>query len=244
MCTINMFSYTKYSILLLCLCAMGTLTAQSNIAAEAGFSESIFYCSQLKSNYYYSFSQYPSYYVNLSYKEDVPQWSRNMRFGGQLGMKRQSQWFYYEDNLPYDTLATGVRYDIYAVNIYVFPEVVVGEKVKFYFSGGPQLHIICNTTAKGTQLQIIPGQEYPETPIKEKHSKDIKGVSFGAKFCLGLEIPLYKDLFLTLNNAYSAGFTGMNGLLKPKMKFFNCIDIYLGAGLQYKINHNKQTNKK
>lgn len=230
------------SILLFCFIGITPSMAQSNVCVEGGYLQSIFYSSQMKSNYYYSFSQYPSFYINLTYKEDVPQWSKNMRMGGQIGWKRQSQWFYYEDVYPQDTFATGVRYDIHSVSIYLFPEIAVGEKVKFHFSGGPQLQIICNTSAKGKQVEVISGQEYPETNIDNKHSKDIKGVCLCAKFCLGMEIPLYKGLILNLNNAYSAGITGMQGLMQPRLKFFNCIDIYLGAGITYKIEHksNKQ----
>ena len=216
--------------------------AQSYVSVEGGYLQSIFYSSQMKSDYYYSFSQYPSFYVNATYKEDVPQWSKNMRIGGQIGWKRQVQWFYYEDRYPQDTFATGVRYDIHSVNIYLFPEIAVGEKIKFYFSGGPQLQIICNTSARGKQVKVISGQEYPETEINNTHSKDVKGVCLGAKICLGMEIPLYKGLILNLNNAYSAGFTGMRGEMQPRLKFFNCIDIYLGAGLTYKIEHKSNKN--
>ena len=73
---------------------------------------------------------------------------------------------------------------------------------------------------------------------------------FNKQFCikihplnsLGMEIPLYKGLILNLNNAYSAGFTGMRGEMQPRLKFFNCIDIYLGAGLTYKIEHKSNKN--
>ena len=81
------------------------------------------------------------------------------------------------------------------------------------------------------------GQNKEKEDFSEQNSQDIKGFSWGAKINLGVEIPLYKGLYLSLNNAYSAGFSGFNGNLKPKMKFINCIDIYLGAGLFYTIEH-------
>ncbi len=225
-----------YCIVLL-FCIFNCSNAQSIISIEGGYCQSIFYCSQLKSNYYYSFSQYNSYYTNITYKEDVFKLSKNMRFCAQLGWKQQSQWVYREDKNLNDTFAIGVRYDVRSINLCIYPEIVAGDFIKFHFSAGPIFQFIVQNKAQGKRLQLMAGQNKEKEDFSEQNSQDIKGFSWGAKINLGVEIPLYKGLYLSLNNAYSAGFSGFNGNLKPKMKFINCIDIYLGAGLFYTIEH-------
>ncbi len=220
-----------------CLMAISAIS-QSHISVEGGYCQSIFYCSQAKSNYYYSFSQYNAYYVSINYKEDAFQLSKNMRLGGQIIWKRQSPWIYREDAInDSTTLATGARYDISSINISFFPELVVGEKARFYFSFGPNFQFVCNTKAKGQQVLVKNGVNDNPTPVENKNSEDIKGFTFGGKVNLGLEIPIKNNFYIFLNNSYSAGFTSFNGQLKKRMKFFNCIDIYLGGGIAYKINH-------
>jgi len=221
--------------IILCALPLWELSAQSSFAVNGGFNHSIFYCSQTKRQYYHKFQGYNAYLVNVSYKKDISSLKKNMQLGAQLEFKQQSSWFYYEDKYPTDTFATGLRYDIQSVNLYLFPELRVGEYVKFVFSGGAVLQVITNTKAKGKQIQIITGQPNIETEIEEQHSKDISGVVIGAKICLGVEIPLYKGLYFTFYNAYSAGLNSMQGKIKPQMKYFNCLDVNIMGGLLYRM---------
>jgi hypothetical protein len=177
--------------------------------------------------------------VNLSYKKDFSSLQKNMQFGGQLEFKQQSSEFYYRDNFPTDTFATRLRYDIRSINLYVFPELRVGGEIKFIFSGGPVLLFIVNTKAKGKQLQIITGIPHIETEIDESRSSRISGVVIGAKINLGIEIPLYKGLYFTFCNAYSAGLNTLQGTIKPQMKYFNCIDVNIMGGLSYRMKNEK-----
>jgi hypothetical protein len=224
---------------------VNNLQGQSSFIVNGGFNQSIFYCGQAKSSYYYSFTPYNAYAVSFFYKENLSALQKNLQLGVQLEFKQQSAWFYYEDKYPADTFATGVRYDIRSVNLYLFPEVRVGNTVRFVFSGGPVLQYIVNVKAKGTQLQLISGSSSIETKINEKNSKEIAGFSFGAKINLGIEIPLYKNLYLTFYNNYTFGFTGMQGNRRKQMKYFNCLDIGLSGGLLYQVKHKEWfSNKK
>jgi hypothetical protein len=230
----NIFSM---SILLLLLA--GNLHAQSNVSFNAGFNQSIFYSSQAKSDYYHYFRSYNAYAVSFLYKENLSALKKNLQIGAQLEFKQQSAWFYYEDLYATDTFATGVRHDIRSVNLYLFPELRVGKTVQFVFSGGPVVQYIINVKAKGKQLQIISGESGVETEINEKNSKEIAGFNFGAKINLGIEIPLYKNLYLTFYNNYTFGFTGMQGERRKQMKYFNCLDLGLSGGILYQIEHKK-----
>ena len=215
----------------------GNLKAQSSFSISGGFNQPIFYTQQSKSEYYHSIRSYDAYLINFTYKENFSALQKNLRLGAQLEFKQQSAWFYYEDNFPTDTFATGVRYDIRSLNLYLFPELKVGQSVKFVFSGGPVIQYVVNTKAKGTQIQIRTGESNIETKIDEKNSKDISGFSFGVKINLGVEIPIYKNLYLLFNNSYTAGFTGFRGNLRKQMKFFNSIDLNISGGLLWQINH-------
>jgi hypothetical protein len=215
------------------------LYAQSSIAINGGFSQSIFYCSQAKSTYRYSFTPYNSYLINITYKENLSSFKKNLQVGAQLEFKQQSAQFYYQDLFASDTFATRVRYDIRSLNLYFFPELKVGEKIKFILSGGPLLQYIVNTKATGIKLQVQTGSPNIETIIDTKHTDAIAGFVFGAKVNLGIEIPLYKNLYLTYYNSYTAGFTGMQGTLRKQMKYFNCLDINISGGLLYRIEHKK-----
>ena len=225
-------------VVLLCFLPLRDLSAQSTVAVSGGFSQSIFYCSQTKREYYHLFQPYDTYLVNLSYKKDLSRLQKNLQLGGQLEFKQQSAWFYYRDEFPADTFATGLRYDIQSLNLYIFPELRVGEHIKFVFSGGPVIQWITNTKAEGTQIQIFTGKPNIETSISEQSSERISGLVIGAKINLGIEIPLYKNLYFTFYNAYSAGFNSMQGTIKPQMKYFNCLDINIMGGLLYRIGGN------
>jgi len=212
-------------------------SAQSTFAVSGGLNQPLFYCSQAKREYYHSFQSYNSYLVNFSYKEDFSKLQKNLQLGVQAEYKQQSSWFYYEDKFPTDTFATGLRYDIQSLNLYLFPELRVGESIKFIFSGGPVFQYITNVSATGKQIQLITGQRNIETEIDEPQSKRISGVVLGAKINLGVEIPLYKGLYFTFYNAYYAGFNSMQGTIKPQMKYFNCLDINIMVGLLYRVEH-------
>ena len=227
--------FRHFFCILLCALPLRELTAQSSFAVSGGLNQSIFYCSQTKRQYYHKFQEYNSYVINFSYKKDFSSLRKNMQLGTQLEFKQQSSWFYYEDKFPADTFATGLRYDIQSVNLYLFPELRVGEYVKFIFNGGVVIQLITNTKAQGKQIQVITGKPNIETEIDQRHSKDISGVVLGAKICLGMEIPLYKGLYFTFCNAYSAGLNSIQGTIKPQMKYFNCLDINIMGGFLYRI---------
>ena len=229
--------------LTICLC-VNSVKSQSSLALNGGFNQPIFYSSQEKSVYRHSFSSYNAYSFNFTYKEDFSELQKNLRLGAQLEFKQQSAWFYYEDNFPADTFATGVRYDIKSLNLYIFPELTVGENVKFVLSGGPVLQYIVNTKAKGTRVQLITGQSNIETDIDDKNSNDISGFCFGAKISLGVEIPIYRNLYLCFNNSYTAGITGFQGNVRKQMKYYNCLDINISGGILYQINHKDWFKKK
>ncbi|MBO4739247.1 MAG: hypothetical protein J5606_06770 [Bacteroidales bacterium] len=218
--------------------------AQSNISINGGYLQSIFYSTKQKSDYYYSFSPYHSYHINITYKENVFQLAPNMRLGAQLEWKQQAQWIYREDVAPTQKTAYGFRYDIRSVNLYLFPEIAVGEKVKFSFSGGPAFQFVCQTKSKGKQVEVIEGEENKTTELSDGRSKDIRGFCFGLKLCLGIDIHLYKGLSLCFYNAYSAGLTSFNGNLKNKLNYVNGLDLQLGGGLSYCFNHKDWFSKK
>ena len=214
---------------------------QSSFALNGGFNQSIFYCGQKKSEYYHSFTPpYNSYLVNFSYRENLSALQKNLQVGAQLEFKQQSSWFYYEDIYPQDTFATGVRYDIRSINLYLFPELKVGDKIKFIFNGGPVLQYIVNVKAKGKQLQMLTGHPNIETAIDDKNSKEISGFTLGGKISFGIEVPIYKNLYITFVNAYAFGITGMKGNLSKQMKYFNCVDINLYGGIIYELNRKKE----
>jgi hypothetical protein len=217
---------------------------QSNFTLMGGFNNSIFYCSQSNAEYRHSYAAHNAYLVNFSYKENLSALQKNLQVGAQLEFKQQSSWFYYEDNFPTDTIATGVTYDIRSVNLYLFPELRVGESVKFVLSGGPVFQYIVNVSAKGKQVQKT-GHPNIETEINDKNSNEISGFCFGAKINLGIEIPIYNNLYFIFCNSYAAGFTGMKGNLSKRMNYFNCVDINILGGLVYVFNHkNWFTEKK
>ena len=210
---------------------------QSSFTLTGGFTNSIFYCSQTKAEYRYNFTPENAYLVSFSYRENLSAIQKNMQVGVQLEFKQQSSGFYYEDKYPQDTFATNVKYNIRSVNLYLFPELKVGESVKFIFSGGPVFQYIVNVEANGKQAKIQTGKNSIETDIHDKNSNEILGVNLGAKINLGLEIPIYKNLYFTFCNSYYAGFTGMQGNLSKRMKYFNCVDITICGGLVYIFNH-------
>ncbi len=220
-------------ILLFC----NSLIAQSSFSLSGGFNQPIYYTGQSKSEYYHTITSDNAYLINFTYKEDFSALQKNLQLGAQLEFKQQSAWFYYEDNFLVDTFVTGVRYDIRSLNLYLFPELKIGQDVKFVFSGGPLLQYVVNTKAQGTQIQIKTGESDIETKIDDKNSKDISGFSFGAKISLGVEIPIYKNLYLLFNNSYTFGFSGLRGNLRKQMKFFNSLDINISGGVLLQINH-------
>ena len=218
--------------------------AQSGFTVMGGFNNSIFYCSQTKSQYMHRFTAENAYLVSFSYRENLSALQKNLQVGAQLEFKQQSAEFYYEDIFSQDTVYTRVKYNIRSVNLYLFPELKVGETVKFVFSGGPVFQYIVNVEANGRQaIEAQPNNI--ESDIHDKNSKEISGFNVGAKLNLGIEIPLYKNsLYLIFCNSYYAGFTGMKGNLSKRMKFFNCVDINISGGLVYVFHHKDWFDKK
>ena len=233
----------KILITAVCLLWINSEYGQSSFTLTGGFNNSIFYCSQANSEYRHSFTADNAYLVNFSYKENLSALKKNLQVGAQLEFKQQSAYFYYEDNFPTDTIASGITYNIRSINLYLFPEIKVGGNVKFIFSGGPVLQSIVNVEAIGKQVKIRTGQPNIETDIKDKNSKEISGFCFGAKVNLGVEILLYENLYFTFCNSYAAGFTGMKGNLSKRMKFFNCVDVNISSGFVYVFNHKNWFDK-
>lgn len=209
--------------------------AQHHIGAGGGYNQSIYYTSISKSQYYYVFRPKDSYLVNLSYKMDIPVKKENMRVGTQLEWKRQSAYFYYNDLKNGDTIPTGMNYDIHILQWYVFPELVIGDPIRLIFSGGPVVEYIIYSNAHGIRLI----DEKRTEVEKESNNGDIKGLYVGAKLSLGLEFPVYKNFYISLQNSYSAGLSSKGGRLKDSFNYFNCLDINLTASLFYRFNNNK-----
>jgi hypothetical protein len=224
-------------IITACLLWINSGYSQSSFTLTGGFSNSIFYSKITKAEYRHSFTSNNAYLVNFSYRENLSTLQKNLQVGAQVEFKRQSAWFYYEDLFPTDTFATGVNFDIHSINLYLFPEIKVGESVKFVFSGGPVLQYIINVKAEGKRIERRAGNPNIETEINDKNSKEISGFCFGAKINLGIEIPIYKNLYITFYNSYAAGLTGMKGDLSKRMKYFNCVDINISGGIVYVFNH-------
>jgi len=204
--------------------------SQSSFTFAGGFNNSIFYSRITKAEYQHSFTSYNAYLVNFSYRENLSALQKNLQVGAQLEFKQQSAEFYYADFFPPDSTATRVRFDIRSLNLYLFPELKVGESVKFVFSGGPVFQYIVNVKAKGRQAEVRHTGNI-ESDVNKKNSKEISGFVIGAKINLGIEIPIYKNLYFTFCNSYTAGFNGMQGDLSKRMKYFNCVDINLSGGL-------------
>lgn len=217
-----------------CLFALLPSFAQHHINVGGGYNQSIYYTNISKSDYYYLFRPNDSYLVNLSYKMEIPVKKNNMRIGTQLEWKRQSSYFYYNDLKNGDTIPTGMNYDIHVLQLYVFPELVVGDPIRFIFSGGPIVEYVISTKAKGIRLI----DEKP-VEIEETNNGDIKGMYIGAKISLGVEFPIYKGFYISLQNSYSAGLSSKGGRLKSQFKYFNCLDINLTGSLCYTFNYDK-----
>lgn len=212
------------------LIIISTGFAQSHISAGGGYNQSLYYCSLPKSTYYTSFRPYNSYLVNISYKKDVVNKRKNMRIGTQFEWKRQSAYFYYEDRRNGDTIPSGIRYDLNVIQLYVFPELVVGNPIRFTLSGGPCVEYIVSSKAKG--IRLIDDER---TEMEEKNNGDIKGMYIGAKINIGMEFPIYKGFYISIYNAYSAGLSSKYGRLQKQMKYFNCLDINLYTTLSYQF---------
>ncbi len=209
-----------------------SIQAQNHISIGGGYNQSIFYCSLPKSEYYTKFQPENAFLVHLSYKKNIPIKKDNMRIGTQLEWKRQSAYFYYEDRRNGDTIPSGIHYKIDVLQLSIFPEIVVGNPIRFIFSGGPTLDYIIYTHAKG--VRII---DKKNVKIKEKNNGDIKGLAIGAKINLGIEFPIYKNIYITFQNSYAAGLSSKYGRLKSQMKYFNCLDINLTANISYQFNY-------
>ncbi|HOS16194.1 MAG TPA: hypothetical protein PKX15_04175 [Bacteroidales bacterium] len=221
------------------LIIVSTVNAQSHISLGGGYNQSIYYCGLPKSTYYTTFRPYDSYLVNISYKKDVAVERNNMRIGAQCEWKRQSAYFYYEDRRNGDTIPSGIRYDLNIIQLYVFPELVVGNPIRFVFSGGPCMEYIVSSKAKG--IRLIDDER---TEMEETNNGDIRGLYVGAKISIGMEFPVYKDFYISVYNAYSAGLSSKYGRLQKQMKYFNCLDINLYATLCYRFTPNNKTINK
>ena len=215
---------------LCCWIFLVTTYGQSHLSIGGGYNQSIYYCGLSKSEYYTTFRPYDSYLINLTYKKNMPVKKENMRIGGQLEFKRQSAYFYYEDRRNGDTIPTGMRYDLQVIQLYVFPELVVGDPIRFIFSGGPCIEYILSSQAKG--IRLIDNER---VSVEETNNGDIKGMYIGAKINIGMEFPVYKNFYITLQNSYSAGLSTKYGRLQKQMKYFNNIDINLSGSICYKI---------
>ena len=77
----------------------------------------------------------------------------------------------------------------------------------------------------------------------EKTNGDIRGL-YVAQNKLGMEFPVYKDFYIIVYNAYSAGLSSKYGRLQKQMKYFNCLDINLYATLCYRFTPNDKTINK
>lgn len=211
-----------------CCCFISSSLAQHHIGIGGGYNQSIFYCSQPKSTYYTLFRSHDSFLANINYKLNIPNKKENMRIGTQCEWKRQSAYFYYDDRRNNDTIPTGINYDIDVLHIYLFPELVVGNSIRFIFSGGPVFEYVLATKAKGVRIE-----NKEKINIDEKNNGDISGAYIGAKINLGMEFPIYKNLYFVLQNSYSAGLSSKYGRLKRQMKYYNCLDINLSGSLFY-----------
>jgi len=216
---------------------MGGGYAQSSFTLMGGFNNSNFYCSQTRAEYPHKFTADNAYLVSFSYRENLSALQKNLQVGAQLEFKQQSAEFYYEDYHYFkDTIATRAKFNIRSLNLYLFPELKVGERVKFVFSGGPVFQYIINVEAKGRQAKVAQPHNI-EYDLHDKNSKEISGFNVGAKVNLGVVIPIYRNLYFTFCNSYYAGFTGMQGDLSKRMKYFNCVDINISGGIVYIFNH-------
>lgn len=210
------------------------VVSQSLLGVYAGYNKSKFYDS-FDSNPHQgvSYEPYDTYCFGISYKERKDQ-LLNLTLNLDC-LKRELDYRYYNGGQAGST-TIDILVDFYTLNLKILPEVRLGNKIGFYFNLGPYVGGIVKSKKKGTGSSwlMLETREWEESGSASEEFGDL---DLGFSSSLGIEVPIFKALFISADINYSVGLTDISAGYRLNSK-----NYFSTLGVLYKFSEFRLTD--
>ena len=227
-------------VMILFITLAGSSYGQSIVGLTGGYSKSEFFDNAVSSPYYGTYKSPASYCITAFLKQRT---QNHINFCSELSFVNKVL------NLKasYGGLGSGthrdVNYHLNYVYVSIFPELSIGKRYTFNFSVGPSLGYLVKSRMGGTSSYWDMEQnDYTWTEDGNAKS-DFKAFEFRMFASIGLEIPIKNKFRISIDNAYSRGFTNAanNGLGNAAI-FLSSKDITVTLGIIYTLDNFSYSN--
>ena len=176
----------------------------------------------------------PSYCFGFDVKHRL---KNLLRLGGSVEYyMNNTQWYI---NYGGHNMVNGkdIRYKIGYLRLTIFPEVIKGKKVQFYFNAGPFLNLMVYSDRDGIIWDHGHPPYYVDETVTGSAKEDIKTIDAGLKVCIGFGYKVGQNLVISIESNGSLGLVNISKLEQVDAKTKG---ISLLAGIVYVFPMNKK----
>ena len=240
-----MFQHQKIFLTLLCFIIVLSVNGQSGFGLDAGYIKP-FMISTYNIPYSSGNVNYNgSFFISTSYKEKA---GKKLFVGMNLSFNNYNLDFYEKNSIHpgLDESINDLKYNFNYLNLFIYPELVFGNKLKFYINAGISVGMLLNASKSGLNIRARavegpdgPYIEYTETEVEGNAKNDLKDFSLGGQLGMGLRY------FITDHWNMDIDFSGRFLPFPVESDFAKTqLDLLISVGVEYTIKRKKENNKK
>jgi hypothetical protein len=185
----------------------------------------------------YSYTSYPGYYMGVDIKGLIPK-IKYLNLGLSIDYNLNS--FNWNKDAMGLLYKSDNQYDLRMLRFYIYPALVVGKRLKFFFNIGPYLSLSVNASYTGTVKYHINPIHGDTTYSVSGILKNFKTTDVGLREGLGISYPVISYLILSVEENGGIGILNINQQEGSVKKY----DIGVLLSVAYLIQKKKPKNPK
>ena len=225
---------------LLCFIIALSVNGQSEIGLNAGYIKP-FMISTYNIPYSSGNVNYNgSFFISTSFKEKI---EKKLFIGTSLSFNNYKL-DYYEKNSIHQGLDESIydiKYNFNYLNLFIYPEFVFGNKLKFYINAGISVGVLINANKSGLNIRARavegpdgPYIEYTETEVEGNAKSDLKDFNLGGQLGMGLRYNISRNWNISVDaSSRYIPFPVKSDFAKTQL------DLLISAGVEYSIMRKK-----
>jgi len=235
----------KIFITLLCSIIDYQVNGQSKIGLNVGYTNP-FIISTYNMPYSSGNVNYNgSFFISTSYKEKA---GKKLFIGMNLSFNNYKLDFYEKNSIHHelDESIIDVKYNFNYLYLFIYPELVFGNKLKFYINAGISVGLLLNASKSGLNIRARavegpdgPYIEYTETEVEGNAKNDLKDFNLGGQLGMGLRYAITDHWNMDID------FSGRFLPVPVESDFAKTqLDLLISVGVEYSIKRKKRITKK
>ena len=235
----------KIFLTLLCFIIVISVNGQSGFGLDAGYIKP-FMISTYNIPYSSGNVNYNgSFFISTSYKEKA---GKKLFIGMSFSFNNYKLDLYEKNSIHHglDEFIIDLKYNFNYLNLFIYPELVFGNKLKFYINAGVSIGMLLNASKSGLNIRARavegpdgPYIEYTETEVEGNAKSELKDFNLGGQLGMGLRYNVSGNWDINFNaSSRYTPFPVKNDFAKTQL------DLLFSVGVEYTIKRKKENNKK